>query len=435
MSQVRALQARAYRRSCSKRASKIDKYAVGVVIARNCMGFRGAACPLVWLGVLGVAGGVLAETAVPAPSWARSIEVVDDGAPLMVAPDDQSRRRGTVGAGTRLGFERRVFICEAHVKPSPDSPGPPIDELGAGGERLPQRYAFIRFDGTRAYAHPSDYFRNDYVEAFGKSFGIVVTGQQVYGGVAFVRTRRHLWVERGSVRFVEGSAFQGEKLRRGQPLDLAWVSVRPARVFERPGGRAVRTLPRHAVVHVSETRGDWARLKGGGFMKRAALAIPKLSAPPQSIGPADRWIEVDVEQQTLVAYEGRTPLFATLVSTGRPSKDSATPIGVFQLWVKLDYSDMDDLERTDVDKNYAIQDVPWVQFFKGSYGFHAAFWHDDFGRRRSHGCINLSPRDARYLFAFTHPVLPPGWNAILPMPDDRPTTVVIRDGDQGADRR
>ena len=188
-------------------------------MARNCMVFRGAACPLVWLGVLGVAAGVVAETAVPAPSWARSIEVVDDGAPVMVAPDDRSRRRGTVGAGTRLGFERRVFgrgcstgvwyetsdalfICEAHVKPSPDPPGPAIDTLGAEGKRLPQRYAFIRFDGTRAYAHPSDYFRNDYVEAFGKSFGIVITGEQVYGGVPFVRTRRHLWVERGSVHFL-----------------------------------------------------------------------------------------------------------------------------------------------------------------------------------------------------------------------------------------
>lgn len=414
-------------------------------MARNCMVFRGAACPLVWLGVLGVAAGVVAETAVPAPSWARSIEVVNDGAPVMVAPDDRSRRRGTVGAGTRLGFERRVFgrgcstgvwyetsdalfICEAHVKPSPDPPGPAIDTLAAEGKRLPQRYAFIRFDGTRAYAHPSDYFRNDYVEAFGKSFGIVITGEQVYGGVPFVRTRRHLWVERGSVHFVEGSAFQGERIRRGEPLDLAWVSVRPANVFERPGGKVLRTLPRHAVVRVGQTRGKWVRLKDGGFMKRIALAMPQRSPPPEGVGPGDRWIDVDVEQQTLVAYEAETPLFATLVSTGRASKDSATPTGVFQLWAKLDYSDMDDLERTDVDKNYAIQDVPWVQFFQASYGFHAAFWHDDFGRRRSHGCINLSPSDARYLFGFTHPVLPPGWNAILPMPEDRPTTVVVRTG-------
>ncbi|MBW1904329.1 MAG: L,D-transpeptidase [Deltaproteobacteria bacterium] len=76
--------------------------------------------------------------------------------------------------------------------------------------------------------------------------------------------------------------------------------------------------------------------------------------------------------------------------------------------------------------NYSIQDVPWVQFFKGSYGFHAAFWHNDFGHRRSHGCINLSPQDARYLFQFTQPILPPGWNAILPIAEDHPTTVQVR---------
>jgi len=408
-----------------------------------------------WVGVLLVLGGavgVRAETAAPAPSWARSIEVLDDGAPVMVAPDDGSRRRGTIGAGTRLGFKRRVFgkgcstgvwyetsdalyICEAHVEPSPAPPGPAVDDLATHGKRLPQRYAFIRFDGTRAYAHPSDYFRNDYVEAFGKSFGIVITGEQVYEGVAFVRTRRHLWVERGSVHFVEGSAFHGEKLRRGETLDIAWVSVRPAKIFERPGGRAVRTLERHTLVHLGEAKGAWVQLKRGGWMKRVALAQPRRLAPPEGVGPADRWIDIDIEQQTLVAYEGTTPLFATLVSTGRNSKASQTPNGVFQIWVKLDYSDMDDLERTDVDKNYAIQDVPWVQFFRGSYGFHAAFWHDDFGRRRSHGCINLSPADARYLFTFTNPVLPPGWNAILPMPEDRPTTIVVRDGTRPAASR
>jgi lipoprotein-anchoring transpeptidase ErfK/SrfK len=162
-------------------------------------------------------------------------------------------------------------------------------------------------------------------------------------------------------------------------------------------------------------------------MRSGALARPELVKAPEGIRPTERWIDIDIEQQVLVAYEGPTPTFATLVSTGRNTRESKTPIGIFQIWAKLDFTDMDDLERTDVDKNYAIQDVPWVQFFKGSYGFHAAFWHDDFGRRRSHGCINLSPADARYLFSFTHPVLPPGWNAILPVSADRPTTVQVRD--------
>ena len=383
------------------------------------------------------------QTAAPSPSWARSIEVVDDGAPVMLGPSNESARRGTVGAGTRLGFTRRVFgegcstgvwyqtrdqlfICEAHVTPSSAPPGPKVDEWAGAGSRLPQRYAFIRFDGTRAYAHPSDYFRNDYTEALGKSFGIVVTGEQVYEGVEFVRTRRHLWVERGSVHFVDGSAFSGVKLRPGETLDLAWVSLRPAKVHERPQGRVIQRLSRHSVVHIEAIKGVWAKLARGGWVKTAELARTKRMEPPEGVGPTDRWIDVDIGQQVLVAYEGTKPMFATLVSTGKNTKQSETPLGVFQIWVKLAYSDMDDIERTDIPKNYSIQDVPWVQFFKGSYGFHAAFWHNDFGHRRSHGCINLSPTDARYLFQFTQPVLPPGWNAILPIPEDHPTKVQVR---------
>jgi len=383
------------------------------------------------------------EVAAPSPSWVKSIEVVDDGAPVMLEPDSESRRRGTVGAGTHLGFTQRVFgkgcstgiwyqtsdqlyICEAHVQPSPAMPGPRRDALTDGTARLPQRYAFIRFDGTRAYAHPSDYFRNDYIEALGKGYGIVITGEQVYEGVEFVRTRRHYWVERGSVHFVDGSAFKGVKLSANAPLDLAWVSIRPAKVHEKPQGRVIRRIDRHSAVRVAASKGAWSKLAGGGWVKSAALARARRVEPPEGVGPADRWIDIDVDQQVLVAYQGSRPLFATLVSTGRNNRQSETPLGVFQIWVKLNYSDMDDIERTDVDKNYSIQDVPWVQFFKGSYGFHAAFWHNDFGRRRSHGCINLSPADARYLFQFTQPILPPGWNAILPVPEDRPTTVQVR---------
>jgi lipoprotein-anchoring transpeptidase ErfK/SrfK len=160
-------------------------------------------------------------------------------------------------------------------------------------------------------------------------------------------------------------------------------------------------------------------------MKTSDLSRATLAAPPAGVGPSDRWIDVDIEQQVLVAYAGPTPLFATLVSTGRNTKQSQTPLGTHEIWVKLAYSDMDDIDSSDAPSNYSIQDVPWVQFFKGSYGFHAAFWHDDFGHRRSHGCVNLSPADARYLFTFTQPILPPGWNAILPIPEDHPTLVQV----------
>ena len=111
------------------------------------------------------------QTAVPAPYWAKSIEVVNDGAPVFAKPDSTSRRRGTIAVGTRLAFNRRVFgegcstgvwyetsdllyICEGNVVPSASLPGLRVDDVEPNDQRLPQRYAFIKFDGTRAYLHP-----------------------------------------------------------------------------------------------------------------------------------------------------------------------------------------------------------------------------------------------------------------------------------------
>jgi lipoprotein-anchoring transpeptidase ErfK/SrfK len=114
-----------------------------------------------------------------------------------------------------------------------------------------------------------------------------------------------------------------------------------------------------------------------------------------------------------------------LISSGRPNH--ATPAGIFRIWVKLAEDTMDDLERTDQESNYAIEGVPWVQYFSEGIGLHAAFWHDQFGAQRSHGCVNLSPRDARRLFEFTSPALPAGWDAILTTSAQPGTIVRVRD--------
>ncbi len=86
---------------------------------------------------------------------------------------------------------------------------------------------------------------------------------------------------------------------------------------------------------------------------------------------------------------------------------------------------MDKIEREDHEKNEAHERVPWVKYFEGANGLHAAFWHEEFGRRKSHGCVNLAPRDARVFFDFTEPALPPGWTAIFPTPDARTTHVSV----------
>ena len=121
-------------------------------------------------------------------------------------------------------------------------------------------------------------------------------------------------------------------------------------------------------------------------------------------------------------------MFATLVSTGKGRGKSiqATPKGAHRIWVKLVSTDMDNLEDEEASRYYAMQAVPWVMFFDKGYGLHGTFWHRSFGNVRSHGCVNLTPRDAQWLFHWTSPRLPAGWTAALPTDYEPGTLVRVR---------
>ena len=67
-----------------------------------------------------------------------------------------------------------------------------------------------------------------------------------------------------------------------------------------------------------------------------------------------------------------------------------------------------------IDGPYSIEDVPYVMYFQLAFALHSAFWHNGFGRPRSHGCINLAPLDAKWLFEFAEPKLPRLWHGGLP---------------------
>ena len=115
--------------------------------------------------------------------------------------------------------------------------------------------------------------------------------------------------------------------------------------------------------------------------------IPSLASPDEMI--AGRWIDVDLSEQRLTAYEGETPVRTTLVSTGLPN--TPTPVGQFRIWIKLRYDDM-------AGADYYIEDVPYVMYFHEGYGLHGVTWHGNFGHPMSHGCVNLPTPEAEWLF-------------------------------------
>jgi hypothetical protein len=152
----------------------------------------------------------------------------------------------------------------------------------------------------------------------------------------------------------------------------------------------------------------------GAYLPAASLRIADLGRDLWGHAASGRkWIDVAIEKQILVAYEGDKPVYATLVSTGKdgladPETTSATVQGTFFIYEKHVSATMDGDEASD--DAFDLHDVPYVQYFHKGYALHGAYWHDAFGHVRSHGCVNLAPADAAWLFEFTDPAVPPEWH-------------------------
>jgi hypothetical protein len=150
---------------------------------------------------------------------------------------------------------------------------------------------------------------------------------------------------------------------------------------------------------------------------------------PDGLGEHERWIDVNLRRQTLVAFDGATPVFATLVSSGR--NEHETPTGSFRVREKHITATMDGDSEIASDGPYSIEDVPYIQYFYGGYALHGAFWHASFGHVKSHGCINMAPWDARALFSWTDPPLPAGWHGMFANKDNQGTRVIVHEHGPG----
>jgi hypothetical protein len=119
------------------------------------------------------------------------------------------------------------------------------------------------------------------------------------------------------------------------------------------------------------------------------------NAPPDNV-ETDRYIEINLEQQTLAVYEVGQLQFATIIASGL--EPFYTQPGVFKIYQKLDLETMQGAFEADRSDYYYLQDVPWTMYFDQARALHAAYWRTYFGYPQSHGCVNLSPGDANWLY-------------------------------------
>jgi lipoprotein-anchoring transpeptidase ErfK/SrfK len=241
-------------------------------------------------------------------------------------------------------------------------------------------------------------------------------GTRDIAGATYHLTNKGL-VDAGRMIELAASEFSGIELGAhggpdlAQPIGFVFTSHRsgaPVRPEPLATAKQVASKPFRSVVSIGVERDGFVSIGDGQWVDRTMVRVIRTQPVPAAVAPNARWIDVDLDEQTVVAYAGARPMFATLASTGR--RTGTTPVGVFRVRAKA--ATMRMAGPPDTRESYDVGEIPWAVRLKKGIFFHASYWHDGFGGVRSHGCVNLSPKDARFIYDWVDPTVPPGWSEI-----------------------
>ena len=315
---------------------------------------------------------------------------------------------------------------------------PALAESPAATERtavdvVPYHYGRVVSEGLAVYEKPGDAAPAKWYTSVGT--WVSIRAQRVVDGQFWYLIGRGGWVPASAVAVGQLSEFHGIRVVPGMPMPFGFVATDLLNIRAAPGvsddNLPIGELQRYAVVPILDAKdagdGTWYKIGEGQWVSAQHVRRIAPVVRPKGVGPDERWIEVNLREQTLAAYEGSDMVYATLISSGLARWQ--TIVGLFRIWVKIKAGKMSggSLEKGDY---YYLADVPWTMYFKGGYGLHTAYWHDDFGRPKSHGCVNLSPLDAYWLFQWTTPDLEADQRALHSSPTKPGTWVFVHIGTQ-----
>lgn len=254
-------------------------------------------------------------------------------------------------------------------------------------------------------------------------------------GRTWLMSTDHTIVPADRVRPFRPSAFKGVDLARGEArLPLAWMRSRPRPKWKQEGAAfapAGDSWPARSWVELTGATAEHGgkrlhetRARGAGnatlwVHEDDATVVDRVDKLAAGVKPDQKWVHIRLTQGTLVAYEGMTPVYATLVSPGSGGvpvkgqdevKYSTTPTGTYYLTFKDKAATMS--PEKGKNRSFWIADVPHTMYFKPPFALHAAYWHERFGDYTSAGCVNLSPVDAERVFEWSDPPVPPGWQGV-----------------------
>lgn len=362
----------------------------------------------------------------PSPGARHAIGAARMGARL---PGTPAEGRGCQG-GTWYRVSGGAYLCTAEgaVVSGTSSPGrhaPDQPEwVPAYDEPNPVLYARVIKDraprlralpsAAQAEALDAGKSVDDLVErSMRGDYFLALARKLTHEGRTYYKTVLGRFVRAEDLELKPVPPIRGEQLGGKVELPLAFaLDDTPILCDEQGALKQCGTMKKHARMPAGGvvTRGGARYVRGpdGIVVSADAVRVAEAVSRPKDVPEGAKWVHVHLTSQTLVAYEGDTPVYVTLVSSGRDGYH--TPGGVFQ--VQRKYLTKTMRGRDDVTGMYEVQEVPWTLFYDGNYAIHGAYWHNLFGRTKSHGCVNVPPVDARWLYYWSTLDLPEGWHSM-----------------------
>jgi hypothetical protein len=262
-------------------------------------------------------------------------------------------------------------------------------------------YAYIE-DDVNVYPQPSLGAPPLYNVGNGFLY-VTIHGQVEANGQTWYEINRGQYVIADDLRLVDTPEFHGVEVTVQPERPFGWI-VQEVTPSDEPDGEPNpenAKLERFTFFQVFDAvAGDedwiWYQIGGGRWIRQTYVSLIDVNAPPDDIGDNEYWVEVDLYEQTFAAYEGSRMVYAGLVSSGL--NRWPTYEGLFQVFSRHLQIRMSGAEGQ-VDY-YNIEDVPYTMYFDrtNEIALHGAYWHDRYGYKHSHGCVNMPPRDAEWIY-------------------------------------
>ncbi len=270
---------------------------------------------------------------------------------------------------------------------------------------LTQQYGRLA-DYTNVHREPTR--NSEIVRNVGDGF-LYVTTQGMFqdeGGEWWYMINLGEFVHYDDLKVAEQSTFRGVEINYQPTRPFGWVVVRDFTPSTAPGAEAderFSKMKRYDFIEVYDAvEADdgwiWYNIGDGRWINQQNVSLVDVDERPEGVGPNDLWTEIDLYEQTLAAYEGDTMVFATLISTGLnrwPTYEGLFQVDSDNRFVETKMGGAEG--KVDY---YFVEDVPHTMYFDlhNEIALHGAYWHDRFGYKHSHGCVNMPVQDSEWVF-------------------------------------